>query len=97
MALAEDSPVLLLVSCAHLSHMEKGNRLWRGPLQMLQDEPPQGLVVTGSVVEVEAGKLIGQLHSAVNAFWMLQCQRAGKQQALFGGHTLKSPLQPVMF
>ena len=63
---------------------------------MLQDEPPQGLVVTGSVVEVEAGKLIGQLHSAVNAFWMLQCQRAGKQQALFGGHTLKSPLQPLV-
>ena len=95
-ALAEDSPVLLLVSCAHLSHMEKGNRLWRGPLQMLQDEPPQGFVVTGSVVEVEAGKLICQLHSAVNAFWMLQCQRAGKQQALFGCHILKSSLQPVM-
>ena len=63
---------------------------------MLQDEPPQGLVVTGSVVEVETGKLIGQLHSAVNAFWMLQCQRAGKQQALFGCHILKSSLQPVM-
>ena len=91
----EDSLVPFPVDCAHLCRMEEGCGLRCGALQIFQDEPAQGLVVPGPVVEIKAGELVGQLHGTVSTFRMLQFQRAGEQKPLFFCHIGKPPLQPL--
>ena len=62
---------------------------------MFQDKLAQGLVVPGPVVEIKAGELVSQLHSAVNSFRMLQFQCAGEQEPLFFCHIGKPLFQPL--
>lgn len=63
---------------------------------MFQDEPAQGLVVPGSVVQIKAGKLVRQFHHTVSLRRALQFQRAGEQEPLFFCHIGKPQLQPIM-